>query len=92
MAAHSPDDELLMILLANLRCAEASFGAGTPPCESIRTTIEEHVISMRVAGLKTNLTSARGSQDVASATTSTTPPKSTASPFSNLAYRRKPSS
>ncbi|EMC91531.1 hypothetical protein BAUCODRAFT_151940 [Baudoinia panamericana UAMH 10762] len=37
------DDELLAILRVNLRNAASTFGKGTPPYESIRTVIEEHL-------------------------------------------------
>lgn len=48
----------------NLRNAAATFGEGTPPYESIRTTIREHVQSMQARGLKTNLTALRQKLDV----------------------------
>ncbi|KAK4494186.1 hypothetical protein PRZ48_014484 [Zasmidium cellare] len=59
MAAPTPDDELLLILLRNLRNAAATFGEGTPPYEGIRTTVEDHLQSMKKKGLSTNLTAAR---------------------------------
>ncbi|KAK3068459.1 hypothetical protein LTR53_013932 [Teratosphaeriaceae sp. CCFEE 6253] len=85
MAPASPDDELLAILLTNLRNAKQSFGEGTPPYESIRTTIEEHVNSLKAAGLSTNLTGAR--KDDSQSPNQLT---NTTLSFSNLAIRPKP--
>ncbi|KXL50005.1 hypothetical protein M433DRAFT_151562 [Acidomyces richmondensis BFW] len=56
-------DELLSILLKNLRNAISTFGEGTPPCESIRSTIEDHIRTMQNAGSKTNITAARKALD-----------------------------
>ncbi|KAH9845026.1 hypothetical protein Tdes44962_MAKER06948 [Teratosphaeria destructans] len=55
----SVDDELLAVLLVNLRNAAATFGEGTAPYESIKTTVQEHVRSMQAQGRKTNLTQLR---------------------------------
>ncbi|KXS93581.1 hypothetical protein AC579_3324 [Pseudocercospora musae] len=55
------DDELLLILLRNLRNATHTFGEGTPPTESIRTTIEDHLQDMKRRGVTTNLAKARAS-------------------------------
>ncbi|EME78429.1 uncharacterized protein MYCFIDRAFT_80845 [Pseudocercospora fijiensis CIRAD86] len=53
------DDELLLILLRNLRNATHTFGEGTPPTESIRTTIEDHLQDMKRRGVTTNLAKAK---------------------------------
>ncbi|KXT00503.1 hypothetical protein AC578_4088 [Pseudocercospora eumusae] len=53
------DNELLLILLRNLRNATHTFGEGTPPTESIRTTIEDHLQDMKRRGITTNLAQAR---------------------------------
>jgi hypothetical protein len=42
-----------------LRNAGATFGEGTPPYESIRTVVEDHLNAMRAKGSKTDLTGVR---------------------------------
>ncbi|GAB7361617.1 hypothetical protein MBLNU230_g1669t1 [Neophaeotheca triangularis] len=49
------DDEILLMLLANLRNAEATFGASSPSYTSIRNTMLEHLRAMQARGAKTNL-------------------------------------
>ncbi|TKA41902.1 hypothetical protein B0A54_06583 [Friedmanniomyces endolithicus] len=92
MTATSPDDDLLAILLTNLRCAASTFGEGTPPYESIRTTIEDHMTSMKAAARTTRLTAPRGDEvgvESTSARTQESDPKSTTMHFSNLVFRPK---
>ncbi|KAL1584090.1 hypothetical protein WHR41_08146 [Cladosporium halotolerans] len=60
-------DELLSILLVSLRNAAATFGEGSPPYESIRKSIEEHVQAMQASGHSTNITHARQSPQSAGA-------------------------
>lgn len=49
------DNELLLMLFANLRNAEATFGPGSVPVSSIRKTMLEHLQSMQAKGAKTDL-------------------------------------
>ncbi|KAK5115605.1 hypothetical protein LTR85_009776 [Meristemomyces frigidus] len=94
MAPPSPDDELLSILLANLRNAAATFGEGTPPYESIRTTIEDHLQAMKNQGSQTNLTGLRKRGNPSSQPTDPNTEGERgmqhANAFQNLAYRPKP--
>lgn len=77
----NPDDELLAILLANLRNAAATFGEGSPHCESIRTTVEEHLRNMKARGAATNITETRSASK---------PEEQPSMSFGNLAFRPKP--
>ncbi|KAF7186503.1 hypothetical protein HII31_12205 [Pseudocercospora fuligena] len=88
------DDELLLILLRNLRNATHTFGEGTPPTESIRTTIEDHLQDMKRRGVNTNLAKARasGSQSGKDTSKDTKKPEDYAQLvdiFANLAIRPK---
>ncbi|KAK3677851.1 hypothetical protein LTR78_001946 [Recurvomyces mirabilis] len=85
MSDVTPDDELLSMLLVNLRNAAATFGEGTPPYESIRTTIEDHIRSMRATGSSTNISGARKAHEEAHAATT-----ELSASFANLAFRPKP--
>ena len=76
-------------LLVNLRNAEATFGQGTPPYEAIRTTVKEHLESMKANGISTNLTGVRQTQQPEQ-NGAQGKPASTA--FGSLAYRPKPGS
>ena len=49
-------------LLSNLRNTAASFGADSPRYKEAYETVHEHLASMRAAGLKTDLTQAKGTQ------------------------------
>lgn len=74
-------------LLANLRNAAATFGEGSPHCESIRTTVEEHLRNMKARGAATNITETRN------VTHGTAAPKTDEQlnvSFGNLALRPKP--
>ncbi|KAK5112617.1 hypothetical protein LTR62_003932 [Meristemomyces frigidus] len=77
----SPGDELLSILLVNLRNAAATFGEGTPPHESIRTTIEDHVRGLKQSQPRMSITG------VAQSSAHAVEP---AMVFANLAHRPKP--
>lgn len=46
-------------LLVSLRNAAATFGEGSQPHESIKTTVQEHLLAMSAKDLKTNLTAYR---------------------------------
>lgn len=75
-------------LLVNLRNAAATFGEGSPPYETVRTTVEDHLQAMKAKGSSTNITAARTTQskaplDAGSGQTSTM--------FGTLAFRPKPS-
>ncbi|KAK4574492.1 hypothetical protein LTR86_001333 [Recurvomyces mirabilis] len=85
MSGATSDDELLSMLLVNLRNAAATFGEGTPPYESIRTTIEDHVRSMKATGSSTNISGVRKAREEANAATT-----ELSAPFANLAFRPKP--
>ncbi|WPH04581.1 Hypothetical protein R9X50_00747300 [Acrodontium crateriforme] len=78
MGIPTADDELLVILLTNLRNAAATFGEGSPPHETIKTIIEEHLQAMKRRGAKTNIASMSKPQPSMS--------------FENLAFRPKPKS
>ncbi|KAM0717206.1 hypothetical protein Q7P37_007058 [Cladosporium fusiforme] len=83
------DDELLSMLLVSLRNAAETFGEGSPPYESIRGTIEQHVQAMKARNQTTNITQARQG----SHTASEQPPEAPAAlSFGSLAYRPKPNS
>ncbi|KAK3052037.1 hypothetical protein LTR09_006991 [Extremus antarcticus] len=86
MTEPTPDDELLAILLVNLRNAEATFGQGTPPYETIQTTVKEHLESMKARVILTNLTGVRRQSQPSAA-----PEKPASTTFANLAFRPKPS-
>ncbi|KAK3721376.1 hypothetical protein LTR37_003252 [Vermiconidia calcicola] len=96
MTTPMPDDELLSILLVNLRNAASTFGEGSPPYEGIRTTVEEHVQAMRAKGNSTDITSVRQTEQLASSTSNVESVKPEPSfkgqnpmSFSNLAFRPK---
>ncbi|KAF2482988.1 hypothetical protein BDY17DRAFT_323755 [Neohortaea acidophila] len=90
MASASPDDDLLSILLVNLRNAAATFGEGSPPYEAIRTVVEEHLQSMKAAGAKTNLTTIRKSERPDAPSPEKQSGNVNTLSFANLAFRPKP--
>ncbi|KAK5134087.1 hypothetical protein LTR08_006977 [Meristemomyces frigidus] len=93
MAPPTPEDELLSILLVNLRNAADTFGEGTPPYESIRTTVNEHLQNMKLKGAKTNLTGVRSfqekSEQSANSKTRAQQPEQPPIVFQSLPYRPK---
>ncbi|KAI7081758.1 hypothetical protein KC356_g8916 [Hortaea werneckii] len=63
----SHDDELLSILLVNLRNAAATLGEGSQACEDIKLSIQEHIMNLQANGQLTNITGARQAQSQQSA-------------------------
>jgi len=74
-------------LLANLRNAAATFGEGSPHCESIRTTVEQHLRNMKARGAATNITETRSAS---SSNETTGPEEQPTVSFGNLAFRPRP--
>ncbi|CZT14821.1 uncharacterized protein RCC_12217 [Ramularia collo-cygni] len=88
MESPSPEDELLIILLRNLQNAASTFGEGTPPYESVRATVEDHLREMRKQNKPTNITKARAVQTRQKSDDDIVLPAM----FENLAIRTKSSS
>ncbi|KAI7242052.1 hypothetical protein KC343_g7450 [Hortaea werneckii] len=63
----SQDDELLSVLLVNLRNAAATLGEGSRACEDIKLSIQEHIMKLQANGQLTNITGARQAQSQQSA-------------------------
>lgn len=76
-------------LLVNLRNAAATFGEGSPPHETIRTTIEDHLQAMKARGGSTNITATRSKQQEGQDLHSHQ--GQTMTTFGSLAFRPKPS-
>lgn len=91
MRAHShfaeQNTNIPLKLLVSLRNATATFGEGSPPYESIRKSIEDHVQAMQANGHSTNITHARQSPQSAGAQQAVG--DSMALAFENLAIQPK---
>ncbi|KAM3424489.1 hypothetical protein BST61_g6493 [Cercospora zeina] len=59
MSQPAPEDELLLILLRNLRNVIYTFGESSKQHMSMRVTVQEHLEEMRRKSITTNLHLAR---------------------------------